>query len=283
MKKFEYEADIGYFTIDPAHLAAGLAAAAAKKYTAVRVMAMDYRDTKLGFDPAAFAGQTWLRKLVLDEDLTPKPAGMAVLQQLTGLEELSMPAWVDLDYAAFSALQTLVLSGASALRGIAQARRLQCLYLIDWQGAALPKEISAISAPQVRISASRKLTSVDALFQLDALRDLTLQDLPKLAAPDKALRLNGLVRLHLEGLPWRDFGFLHSQTLEELEMFNKFDSLAFIRQLPALKRLAIWECVDGDMNPVLAHPALREIYMDKSRKHYTHKEKALQAALSERG
>jgi hypothetical protein len=283
MKKFEYEADIGYFTIDPAHLAAGLAAAVAKQYTAVRVMAKDYRDTKLGFDPAVLAGQTWLRKLVLDEDLTPDPAQMGVLQTLTGLEELNTPAWAELDYAAFPSLQTLVLSRASTLTGLDQARQLQCLYLIDWQQAELPKEIAAISAPEVRISASRKLTSVDRLFKLDVLRDLTLQDLPKLAPPSKAVKLNGLVRLNVEGLPWRDFGFLHSKSLEDLELFNKFDSLAFIKQLPALRRLYFWECVDGDMNPVLAHPALQEVYMDKSRKHYTHKEKALQAALSERG
>lgn len=282
MKKFEYQSDTGYFAIDPAHLVAGLAAAASKGKTAIRVMAMDYRDTKLSFDPQALSGQTWIRKLVLDEDLTPDPAGLLVLQELKDIEELSMPAWVDLDFSGFAKLQSLVLDKAHALKGLDKATALQQLYLVDWQAAELPKELAGCSASEVRIGASRKLVSVDRLFKLGSLRELALQDLPKLAAPTKAVKLNGVVRLSIEKTAWRDFSFLHSKTLEDLELFTTFESLAFIKQLPALKRLYIWECVDGDMSPVLAHPTLSEVYFDKNRKHYSHKESQLQAQLSKR-
>jgi hypothetical protein len=70
--------------------------------------------------------------------------------------------------------------------------------------------------------------------------------------------------------------------LRELELFGSFDSLGFIAQLPKLEKLYLWECTDGDMTPVLNHPALKQVYFDKNRKHYTHKEAELQAALRQK-
>ncbi|TAK85241.1 MAG: hypothetical protein EPO09_20400 [Aquabacterium sp.] len=282
MKKFENRPETGYFVIDPAHLAAGLAAAATKKLTAIRVSPLDSRSKNLSFDPSALIGQTWIRKLVLDEGLTPDPAALVSIQALADLQELSMPQWIRLDFSAFTRLETLVLSKGDALDGLDKITSLKMLYLIDWQTEALPKELAGISASEVRISASRKLCQIDKLFKCEALRDLTLQDLPKLEVPAKALKLNTLERLNVEKIGWKDFAFLSSKSLLDLELFTTFESLGFIKQLPALKRLYIWECVDGDMNPVLAHAALEEFYVDKNRKHYTHKESQLQSALQAR-
>jgi hypothetical protein len=282
MKKFEYHADTGYFAIDPGHLAAGLAAAAVKGHTAVRVMAMDYRDQKLGFDAAAFAGQRWIRKLVLDDELTPLREDLSALLELDELEELSLREWMPLDFASFPKLTSLVFVGGASLAGLDRLRSLRELYLIDWKESELPKEVAACTATHVRLSASKKLSRPDRLFKLASLRELTLQHLPKLELPKKAVKLPALERLNVEGVGPRDFSFLKSTSLQELELFTTFDSLAFIKQLPALTRLYIWECLDGDMQPVLSHPGLREIYFDKNRRHYTHKEKQLQKALEHR-
>ena len=282
MKKFENRPETGYFVIDPAHLAAGLAAAQAKQLTAIRVSPLDARSKSLSFDPGAFIRQHWIRKLVLDDSLTPDRKALAPVQSLVDLQELSMPQWITLDLAAFPKLEALVLSKGDALAGLDKLSALKTLYLIDWQATALPKELAGMHASEVRISASSKLTQIDPLFKCAALRDLTLQDLPKLAAPPKALKLNALLRLNVEKIGWQDFAFLSSTSLLDLELFTTFTSLGFIKQLPALKRLYIWECLDGDLNPVLAHPALQELYVDKNRKHYTHQESQLQAALQAR-
>ncbi len=216
---------------------------------------------------------------MLDDDLTPNLSALATIQALSGLQELSMPQWIPLDFSGFPKLQSLVLSKGNTLRGLHKLTSLKLLYLINWQTSELPKEIASISAREVRISASLKLTRIDALLKSAALRDLTLQHLPKLAAPAKSLKLNQITRLNVEKIAWQDYGCLHSNTLRDLELFTKFESLAFIKQLPALKRLYVWECVDGNMRPVLSHPSLRELYFDKNRKHYTLKESALQAQL----
>lgn len=278
MKKFELQSDTGYFTIDPAHLKAGLAAAATKKHTAIRVMAMDFRSTKLAFDSAALLGQSFIRKLVLDDELTPDAEAATVIQSLQGLEEITLRQWAALDFSTFPKLQSLVLSKGSALQGIDKLSALKQLYLIDWQEPELPKQLAQSSVGELRISASKKLSNVDALAKMVELSDLTLQDLPKLQLPKK-LEIKSLTRLNVEKCAWRDFSFLRSKALVDLELFTTFESLAFLKQLPALKRLYIWECSDGDMNPVLSHATLEEIYFDKNRKHYTHKEAQLQAAL----
>lgn len=282
MKKFEDRPETGYFVVDPIHLAAGLAAAKKKKRTAIRVSAIDARTTNLSFDASPLAGQTWIRKLVIDDDLTPTRASLASLHDLAELEELGINEYAPLDFARFPCLRTLVLNAGSSLAGLEKVTTLNQLYLIAWKGEELPREISELHASNVRISACRRLRSVARLARLASLRELVLQDLPRLEAEGAALEWNGLERLNVERVGFSDFSELASPTLVELELFTKHDSLRFLPQLPALRRLYLWECVDGDMSPVLAHPSLEEIYFDKNRKHYTHNERQLQASLQAR-
>lgn len=283
MKKFQFNNETGDFEIDPKHLAIGLAEAAKRKHTAIRITALDYRDQNLEFDAEALSAHKSIRSLTLDDDLEP-PEGFETLQRLTELEELTTNEWGTLDYSKFKKLRALTLSKGTALAGLEKLRSLQSLYLIAWQSKSLPAELSAISAAQVRISASLQLTDIAPVFGMKKLSELTLQHLPKLKVGSKVLHLDSLQALNIEATPaWTDFRQLHSSSLQELELFTKVKSLAFmVRQLPVLKKLYVWEVVDGKMAPVIAHPTLREIYFDKNRKHNSHKERDLQAILAEK-
>jgi len=60
---------------------------------------------------------------------------------------------------------------------------------------------------------------------------------------------------------------------------SKVESLHFIKQLKHLDDLFFWECVDGDLSPVLHHPTLTKIRFFPAKQHYSHKLPELQAAL----
>ena len=142
-------------------------------------------------------------------------------------------------------------------------------FLNDWRARELPAAVSGITATEVIVGASNKLTDITPVLKIANLAKLDLTKLTKLEVSGQ-VRLNMLEVLHVEDVPkWTDFSNLSSSSLEELELFTKADSLSFLSQLPGLKKLYFWDVKDGDMEPVLAHPSLREVYFEPHKKHYS--------------
>ncbi|MEZ4362807.1 MAG: hypothetical protein R3B48_21630 [Kofleriaceae bacterium] len=279
-RKFADNKESGYFEIDPKHLAVGLAAARAKRRSAVRITALDYRDTDLGFDAVELARHTWIRRLSLDEDLVPR--NFEALHELTGLTDLATSQWQPLDFSKLKKLKSLTLERGTALKGVEALPALRLLFLLDWRASTLPASVAAIKATEVILSASAKLTELSPVLEIPSLTKLSLTKLTKLTAP-RAVRLDRLKVLHLEEIPkWTDFRNLSSRTLQELELFTKAESLAFLPQLPALRELYFWDVQDGSMAPILVHPRLREVYFEPHKRHYSHKEAELNALLNAR-
>ncbi|MEO6562642.1 MAG: hypothetical protein ABIN99_06290 [Nitrosospira sp.] len=281
MRKFEYDAEDKFFKIDPKFLSKGLDEAEKNKYSSIRVMAMDFRDDKLSLDASDLVGRTWIKRLILDDDLYVAAEESKLLERLTDLEELTVKQYAPLDFSKFKRLRELVFSYGTILPRLEQVTSLKYLYLANWQDENLPKNIGDISATEVRISASLKLGSIEPLFSLSNLKKLMLQDLPKLSVDKRVNKLKSLQELYVERCSWTDFSELKSTTLEDL-FVSKVQSLDFIKNLKRLCKLSFWDCVDGNMLPILAHPTLKEIYFAPQKRHYSHKEKFLQEHLQGR-
>ena len=97
-----------------------------------------------------------------------------------------------------------------------------------------------------------------------------MQDLPALKVGKEINKLTSLNNLFVEKCGWTDFAPLRLASLRVL-FASKLESLRFIKQLPHLDDLFFWECVDGDLTPVLEHPTLTKIKFTPEKKHYTHK------------
>lgn len=277
VKKFGDNKESGYFEIDPKHIGAGLAAAKANKKPAIRITALDYRDDNLGFDAEELASHTWINRLSLDEDLKPK--NFDALKALTNLTHLATNEWSKLDFSNFKKLRDLTLERGTSLEGVEKLRSLNSLFLNDWRAAVLPATVSAIAATEVLIGSSNKLVDISPVLNIAHLVKLDLTKLTTLKVGGK-VRLDSLKFLHIEDVPkWTDFRNLSSRSLLELELFTKAESLSFIAQLPALKKLYFWDIKDGKMAPILAHPELLEAYFEPHKKHYSHREAELNALL----
>ena len=275
MDKFEYDDEDDYFNIDPKFLSKGLDVAAKKKYSSIRITALDFRDKNLEFNMEDLANCSWIRRLILDEYLNIGKEDAKKLERLTNLKELTVKEYDQLDYSKFKKLKDLVISDGTTLSGLDKIPSLNYFYLSRWKKENLPDNIKSISATEIRISASRKLTSIEPLFSIPHLTKLMLQDLPKISVGKNINKLKALKELHVEKCGWTDFSELKSKSLEDL-FISKTQSLSFIKQLKNLRKLFFWDCVDGNMQPIMKHPALKEIYFTPQKKHYSHKEKYLQ-------
>ena len=278
MAKFEYDEEQDYFLIDPKFLSKGLEMAKQKKYKSIRITPLDFREDKLEFNIDELARCKWIRRLILDEELPIPPNDGKAIEHLINLEELNIKEFAQLDFSVFPKLKELVLVNGTSLQGLEKVDSLKLLYLALWKGDSLPKNIGHISATEVRISAGRKLKNIESLFGLAGLKKLMLQDLPALAVSKNINKLKSLTELHVEQCGWTDFSDLRIAALEDI-FVSKVASLHFIAKLKSLRKLYIWDSVDGDMLPVMKHPMLKEIYFSVQKKHYSHKEKFLQEHL----
>jgi len=129
---------------------------------------------------------------------------------------------------------------------------------------------------------SRQLKSIEPLSECRHLTDLMLQALPALTVGTAINRLTSLTSLHVEKCDkWTDFGQLRLDALRKL-LVSKVESLRFIKQLKNLEDLNFWECVDGDLTPVLEHPTLKKVSFAPEKKHYSHKLAELRRELAAR-
>ena len=278
MKKYEFNQQTQYFCIDPAHLAEGLAAAEGK-YSAICVKPLDLRLKNLALDLPLLASNGNLTRLDIHVDI-PIPAGeFKLLERMVHLEELKFKECGSFDYSKLSKLRRLTLMSGTALAGLDKVRALEALYLGLWKSESLPEAIGGISATSVRISASKKLSGIEPLCDLSGLEKLMLQDLPALHVGTEINKLKALSDLHVEKCGWTDFSEIKIGALRKL-FVSKLESLHFIGQLKHLDDLFFWDCVDGDLAPVLEHPALTRIRFVPAKKHYTHKLADLQKALA---
>ena len=280
MKKFEFNQQTQYFCIDPAHLAEGLVAAQGK-YNAICVKPLDLRLKNLALDLPLLVSNTCLTRLDIHVDIRIPADEFKLLESMVHLEDLKLKEYGPFDYSKLSKLRRLTLMSGTALTGLDKVVTLKEMYLGLWKSETLPKAIGGISATSVRISASKKLGGIEPLCELSGLEKLMLQDLPALQVGKEINKLKALTDLHVEKCGWIDFSQLQIGTLRKL-FASKLDSLQFIGQLKHLDDLFFWDCVDGNLAPVLEHPALTRIHFVPAKKHYSHKLEDLKKALASR-
>lgn len=279
-KRFEFNQQLNYFEIDPVYLAEGLAAAKGK-HSNIRVLRLAARKKEPPLDVKVLAEHTWIQGLNVHQDITISKADVPLLERLVNLEELILKEFAPLDFSVFRKLRKLTVMSGTDLPGLHKVRSLEGLYLGLWNGDALPELIGRIAATTVRISVAKKLTSIEPLCGLAHLRKLNLQIIKDLEVGKEINGLKALADLYVEKCGWTDFRPLRIDALREL-FASTVESLSFIGQLKNLEHLSFWNCIDGDLSPVLQHPTLQHVDFTPDKKHYTHKLPDLQQQLAAR-
>jgi len=278
MKKFEFNKQLNYFTIDPAYLREGLTEAKGK-YPNIRVMSLSVRKKQPPLEAKVLSEHAWIQGLDVHQDIPIPKADVALLERLINLEALTLKEHALLDFSAFRKLKKLTVMSGTDLPGLDKVRSLEGLYLGLWNGDVLPGVIGRIAATTVRISVAKKLTSIEPLCDLAHLQKLNLQIIKDLEVGKEINGLKSLQDLYVEKCGWTDFSPLRIDALRML-FASTVESLRFILQLKGLEHLSFWDCVDGDLTPVLKHPKLKHVDFTPEKKHYTHREADLQQQLA---
>lgn len=104
------------------------------------------------------------------------------------------------------------------------------------------------------------------LCRLDSLKTLYCRKLTDIASISE---LAYLKRLHIEKCAQvTDLSFLQgNQTIRHL-FVDKVSNLCFISSMPNLEKISFWNCIDGNLEPLIHTPS--HIYFYPNKKHYSH-------------
>ncbi|WP_028455014.1 hypothetical protein [Chitinilyticum litopenaei] len=233
---------------------------------------------------AAFSGLTSLH-LMLDQtvDLAPLALHASTLKHFYCNDDLNMLK----DWRAFSAIESIGQRWAGKLQFATDCTSLRNLSLTNYRAAqadlhALP-ELPGLSVLNLFRS---NLASVRGIGRWPALRAVSLMQAPALQDLSELHVLSGLQALCIENCrkvdpETLDFTRFPGLTRLRYAASAALPSLRFARGLPQLESLQFTDTLieDGDLQPLLEHPSLRQIVFT-NKPHYSHTERAVLKALA---
>ena len=270
MIKYSYNNAIEFFEIDPTALSDGLSYAEKNGYTALRICCLNQNDgQRYTLDFSDFVDKEFIRKLIIGKCfLLEKILNVDALYTLRNLEFLSIDQPIQLDLLQFSNLTTLYVTGDNKVKNIGALTNLRHLLITSTTYKDLTHLENLRNLETLRICGGRikSLQGIEAFRYLDSLKTLYCRKLTDIASISELVYLK---RLHIEKCAQvTDLSFLQgNQTIRHL-FVDKVSNLCFISSMPNLEKISFWNCIDGNLEPLIHTPS--HIYFYPNKKHYSH-------------
>ena len=223
----------------------------------------------LDFSP--LANQRWVRSVNVSFREEPaRKLNVANLEALYSLgsvlTDLSIGHFV-VDLARFSALTSLLVRGnRPVVLGSAPLRSLSYMGSGE-KDCRFARGVGTLESVYLQTT---KLVTLDGLERLSELEALKLVSAPKLLDASALESCTKLQTIHIEGCKRLNQSFLPKLKAARKLFVDRVDSLNFVSELPFLEHLSFWECLDGDLSPVLKSKSLRESWFSVDRRHFSH-------------
>ena len=187
---------------------------------------------------------------------------------MRNLEYLSIDQPIKLDLLQFSNLKTLYFTGDNKLKNIEALINLRDLLMTSTTHQDLTHLENLRNLETLRICGGR----ITSLKGIEAFRNLERLDLlycRKLIDVDSISKLANLKKLHIEKcVQLANFSFLQgNQTIRNL-FVEKITNLGFISSMSNLEKFSFWNCIDGNLEPLIHIPC--RIYFYPNKRHYSH-------------
>ena len=122
----------------------------------------------------------------------------------------------------------------------------------------------------LHIYKANKLDNLVGIENLINLKEITIAHCSKINSIVEILN-SRLEKLSIEKCKLlTDFSFLKGNNSIKEIFIDKLDSIEFIKNMPNLERINFWDCIDGDLTPLLNLKRLKQINFYPNKKHYSH-------------
>lgn len=190
---------------------------------------------------------------------------------LDGLEKLGLAKEnFEIDLSKFRNLKQLGLEYWSKVKGLSDLRSLEILVLRKYKASDLSEICSLAQLKTLHVYQSQIITS-KGIEALDSLEELTFAYDRRLENISESFSLKNLRKIRIEKCDNLSTITVDKANNTIKEFFiSKINSIQSLVNLKALELLTLWELVDGDLNPILKMPSIKEVRFHPHKKHYTH-------------
>ena len=272
MLKYFYNNEIGFLEVDPEFVALGLKYARRKAIDSIRIRTLNLNyGHRYKIDFKLIACQDFIRKFWLNGDfkiVNLKDGG--VLSEMQSLVYLSLAHPIEIEWGKLVNLESLVLYSDKYIRGLSALKTLRELFIVA-VGQEGFQEITALENLDSLEIGRGRLEHLNGIQSMKSLSSLTIWRASKVHDISPIASLPNLKTLDVECCKnMTDFSPLKGNNVIEKLSLDQVDSLDFVPQMQSLYAIKFFNCIDGDLRPLLESRTLKDIFFYPSKKHYTH-------------
>ena len=272
MLKYFYNNEIGLLEVDPEFVALGLKYAQRKAIDSIRIRTLNQNSGhRYKIDFQLIACQDFIRNFILDDDfkIVNLKEGR-VLSDMQSLVYLSLEHPIEIEWGKLVNLERLELDSDKYIRGLSALKTLRKLLIVA-VGQEGFQEITALENLDSLDIGRGRLEHLNGIQSMKSLSSLTIWYASKLYDMSPIASLPNLKTLHVECCKnMTDFSPLKGNNVIEKLTLDRVDSLDFVPQMQSLYAIKFFNCIDGDLAPLLESRTLKDIFFCPNKKHYTH-------------
>ena len=189
---------------------------------------------------------------------------------MQSLVDLSLAHPIEIEWGKLVNLESLVLYSDKYIRGLSALKTLRELFIVA-VGQEGFQEITALENLDSLEIGRGRLEHLNGIQSMKSLSSLTIWYASKLYDMSPIASLPNLKTLHVECCKnMTDFSPLKGNNVIEKLTIDRVDSLDFVPQMQSLYAIKFFNCIDGDLRPLLESRTLKDIFFCPNKKHYTH-------------
>ena len=272
MLKYFYNNEIGFLDVDPEFIDLGLKYARKKAIDSIRIRTLNQNSGhRYKIDFKLIACQDFIRNFTLNDDfkIVNLKEGR-VLSDMQSLISLSLLHPIEIEWEKLVNLERLVLDSDKYIRGLSALKTLRKLLMMS-MGQEGFQEITALENLDNLDIGGRRLEHLNGIQSMQSLSSLTIGYASKLYDISPIASLPNLKTLHMERCKnMTDFSPLKGNNVIEKLTLDQVESLDFVPQMQSLYAIKFFNCIDGNLRPLLESRTLKDIFFCPHKKHYTH-------------
>lgn len=268
MEKFRYNSIIGYLEIDPRYLENGLSYAQKHLCHNIRIISLNHdTDENCTLDFSPFKDLIFIKKLIIADNFRIKKIeNIPYIESMSNLSYLQIDTELPINLSDLTCLEGLSIKGDKVISGLDHLSHLKFLQIFSSRYENL-YHLSHLKSLDELILNGGKIESLSGIPSCRKLKLLNCRKLTDIGAID-TIELDSL---HIERCSkLYDISILSNNNyIRELDI-DTIQTLEFIPTLKNLRKLKFFNCIDGDLKPLLECGNLKDIYFYPNRHHYTH-------------
>ena len=272
MLKYFYNNEIGLLEVDPEFVALGLKYAQRKAIDSIRIRTLNQNSGhRYKIDFQLIACQDFIHNFILEDDfkIVNLKEGR-VLSDMQSLVYLSLEHPIEIEWGKLVNLESLVLYSDKYIRGLSALKTLRELFIVA-VGQEGFQEITALENLDSLEIGRGRLEHLNGIQSMKSLSSLTIWRASKVYDMSPIASLPNLKTLHVECCKnMTDFSPLKGNNVIEKLTIDRVDSLDFVPQMQSLYAIKFFNCIDGNLRPLLESRTLKDIFFCPNKKHYTH-------------